>query len=29
MDHHVQRAVTEGLRRRGVDVVTALEDGSS
>ena len=29
MDHHVPRAVTEGLRRRGVDVVTAHEDGSA
>lgn len=27
MDHHVRRAVTEGLRRRGVDVLTAREDG--
>lgn len=27
MDHHVHRAVTEGLRFRGVDVMTALEDG--
>lgn len=29
MDHHVPRAITEGLRRRGVDVLTAQEDGSS
>src|SRR5262245_5811726 len=29
MDVHVRRAVTEGLRRRGVDVVTAQEDGSA
>jgi predicted nuclease of predicted toxin-antitoxin system len=27
MDHHVPAAVTAGLRRRGVDVVTAYEDG--
>jgi hypothetical protein len=27
MDHHVPSAVTEGLRRRGVDVLTAFEDG--
>lgn len=26
MDHHVPRAVTEGLRQRGVDVLTAHED---
>jgi hypothetical protein len=28
MDHHVHRAITEGLRRRGIDVVTAWEDGT-
>jgi len=28
MDHHVPRAITEGLRLRGVDVVTAYEDGA-
>jgi hypothetical protein len=28
MDHHVPMAVTQGLRRRGVDVLTAQEDGS-
>ncbi|HXG68078.1 MAG TPA: DUF5615 family PIN-like protein [Blastocatellia bacterium] len=28
MDVHVRRAVTEGLRLRGVDVVTAQEDGT-
>lgn len=28
MDHNVDRAVTEGLRLRGVDVLTAYEDGS-
>jgi len=29
MDAHVRRAVTKGLRRRGVDVITAQEDGAS
>jgi hypothetical protein len=29
MDVQVRHAVTRGLRRRGVDVVTAQEDGSS
>ncbi len=29
MDHHVPSAVTEGLRLRGVDVLTCLEDGTS
>ena len=29
MDVHVPRAVTSGLRRRGVDVLTAQEDGSA
>jgi predicted nuclease of predicted toxin-antitoxin system len=29
MDVHVPRAITTGLRRRGVDVVTAQEDGSA
>jgi len=28
MDVHVRRAITEGLRRRDVDVLTAQEDGS-
>lgn len=28
MDHHVPKAITVGLRLRGVDVVTALEDGA-
>lgn len=28
MDVHVQRAVTSGLRRRGVDVLTAQDDGT-
>jgi hypothetical protein len=29
MDHYVPRAVTLGLRLRGVDVLTAYEDGAS
>ena len=29
MDHHVPRAITTGLRLRGVDVLTAYEDGAS
>jgi hypothetical protein len=29
MDVHVKKAVTAGLRRRGVDVVTAQEDGGA
>jgi len=29
MNHHVRRAITEGLRHRGVDVVTAYEDGAA
>src|SRR4051794_14752153 len=28
MDHHVQGAITSGLRRRGVDCLTAAEDGA-
>ena len=28
MDHHVARAITEGLRLRNVDVLTAAEDGT-
>ena len=28
MDHHVPRAITEGLRLRGIDVITAHEDGA-
>ena len=28
MDHHVPAAITEGLRSRGVDVLTAFEDGT-
>jgi len=29
MDQHVPRAITEGLRIRGIDVITAYEDGAS
>jgi len=29
MDVHVRREITEGLRRRGVDVLTAQEDGAA
>ena len=29
MDHHVPSAITDGLRRRGVDVLTAWEDARS
>lgn len=29
MDHHVPRAITNGLRLRGVDVITAYEDEAS
>jgi hypothetical protein len=29
MDVHVRRAVTEGLRMRGVDVLTAQDDGAA
>lgn len=29
MDHHVPSAVTAGLRVRGLDVLTAGEDGSA
>jgi hypothetical protein len=28
MDHHVSSSITKGLRRRGVDVITAYEDGA-
>jgi hypothetical protein len=28
MDHHVPSAITAGLRNRGIDVLTAAEDGS-
>ena len=29
MDQHVPSAITQGLRRRGVDVVTTQEDGTA
>jgi uncharacterized protein with PIN domain len=29
MDHHVPRVIANGLRLRGVDVLTAFEDGAS
>jgi uncharacterized protein (DUF433 family) len=29
MDHHVPSAITAGLRQRGIDVLTAQEDGSA
>ena len=29
MDVHVKEAITRGLRRRGVDVLTAQEDGAA
>jgi hypothetical protein len=29
MDHHIHLAITQGLRRRGIDVLTAFEDGRS
>ena len=29
MDHNVPRAISEGLRARGVDILTALEDGTT
>jgi hypothetical protein len=28
MDHHIPKAITVGLRLRGIDVVTAYEDGT-
>jgi predicted nuclease of predicted toxin-antitoxin system len=28
MDHHINAAITAGLRRRGVDVLTCAEDGT-
>jgi predicted nuclease of predicted toxin-antitoxin system len=28
MDHHVKAAITDGLRRRGVDVLTCADDGA-
>ena len=29
MDHHIPKAITVGLRLRGIDVVTAHEDGAN
>jgi hypothetical protein len=29
MDHHVDAAITRGLRRRGVDVLTSRDDGTT
>jgi len=29
MDHHVSKPITLGLRMRGIDVITAYEDGTS
>jgi len=29
MNHHVPAAIANGLRRRGVDVLTAYEDGAA
>jgi len=29
MDHNVPRAITSGLRLKGIDLITAYEDGSS
>ena len=29
VDVHIRRSITEGLRRNGVDVLTAQEDGSA
>ncbi|GBE34965.1 hypothetical protein BMS3Bbin06_01499 [bacterium BMS3Bbin06] len=29
MDHNVPRAITDGLRTREVDIITAFEDGAS
>jgi hypothetical protein len=29
MNHHVRAAITAGLRRRGIDVLTAQEDGAA
>lgn len=29
LDHHVPRAITNGLRSRGVDIITALEDSTT
>lgn len=29
MDHNVAKQITDGLRLRGIDVITALEDGTA
>jgi hypothetical protein len=29
MDHNVPRAIVDGLRSRGVDIITSFEDGTS
>jgi predicted nuclease of predicted toxin-antitoxin system len=29
MDHNIQSAITQGLRRLGIDVITAQEDGAA
>src|SRR5689334_12256430 len=29
MDHHIPAAITDGLRRRGIDCLTADEDGAA
>jgi predicted nuclease of predicted toxin-antitoxin system len=29
MDHHIASAITQGLRARGVDILTAYEDGAA
>jgi hypothetical protein len=29
MDHHVDAAITEGLQRRGIDVLTCRDDGTT
>jgi hypothetical protein len=29
MDHHVDAAITQGLRRRGIDVLTCQDDGTT
>ncbi|MFQ5640425.1 MAG: DUF5615 family PIN-like protein [bacterium] len=29
MDHNVPRAIADGLRARGIDVITSFEDGTS
>lgn len=29
MDHHVKRAITEGLKRQGIDVITSYDDGTN